>query len=212
MKKLIPLALLAFALSLPVGALAQLPPGPFMGPEEAQALNLTPQQQQAISQVWSSAHARMHQLEIDNRTQILGTLTPQQRSLLAQVVGNLAIAPNPDPEAAAQQLQSALSPQQAQRIVSLRSSFFQQMHQTMSGAMTQAQSYLTSQQRQKVQQQMSVHFEYGHPELHEKHMGFGPMHPMEAGNPQTEAGRTLLDLGLHGMTMEMGVRFRITNH
>jgi hypothetical protein len=204
MKTLIVAVMAATALSMPAAILAGEGPGPnaiFMGPGMAQDLGLSQPQQQAMMQVWTSAHARMTQLHKDGRNQILAVLTPAQRSLLAQVVGNLAIAPNPDPDSAAQQIQAALTPAQSQRILSLHSALEQQMHQTMTAAMNQANSVLTQQQRQKMQQAMSAHMGMKHPGMGpEFKIGAGPggMRSEESENPQTEAGHVLLHIAMHG--------------
>ncbi|MBC5806065.1 MAG: hypothetical protein DLM53_09520 [Candidatus Eremiobacter antarcticus] len=220
MKKIIP-AMLAVALSLSAGALAGELPAPYLGPHEAQELQLTPQQQQQIGQVWSSVHQRLGQLHVQGRSQILGILTPQQRTRLAQIAGNLAIAPNPSLDAAAQQLQNALSSAQSQRILSTHSALMQQAAGLMQSAKTQADSYLTPQQRQKVQTSMDVRFGAGHPGGPE-HMGgmehgmmdHGMMgHGMQSmGNPQTAAARTVLAVALHGFEMEMFTKVRVINH
>jgi len=155
--------------------------------------------------VWSSAHARPHQLHVDARSQILGTLSPQQRTLLAQVIGNLAISANPDEDAAALQIQRSLTPQQAQRIVGLHSALEQQAVNILQAAKAQADSYLTADQRQKVQQEMSVHFG-GHPG-----MGMSSVR-MGNANPVTEAGQILLHLSMHGMSSSMEYRVKVTDH
>jgi Spy/CpxP family protein refolding chaperone len=216
MKKIIP-AMLAVALSLSAGALAGELPAPYLGPHEAQELQLTPQQQQQIGQVWSSVHQRLGQLHVQGRSQILGILTPQQRTLLAQIAGNLAISPNPSMDAAAQQLQNALSPAQSQRILSTHSALMQQAASLMQSAKAQADNYLTPQQRQKVQTSMNVRFGAGHPGGPE-HMGgmmdHGMMgHGMQTvENPQTAAARTVLAVALHGFQMEMFQKVRVINH
>lgn len=207
MKKYLSAAVLAIALALPAGAIAgELPAPPFLGPEEAQSLHLTPQQQQQMSQAWSAAHARLQQLHTQGRAQILASLTPQQRSLLAQVVGNLAISPNPDEDAAAQQIQNSLTPQQAQRIIGLHSSLEQQAMGIMQSAHAQVESYLTPDQRQKIQQDMNVHFGMGpHDAMY--HHGMGPNV-----TSATEAGHIVLGLALHASQMQMEYRVRVTNH
>lgn len=213
MKNPIPVAVLAIALVLPVGAIAgELPALPFFGAQEAQALHLTAQQQQAMSQTMSAAHAKLQQLHQQARAQILAALTPQQRSFLAQVVGNLAISPNPDEDAAALQIQNSLTPQQAQRIVNLHGQLMQQGMNIMQSAHAQMQSYLTPDQRQKIQQDMSVHFG--------PHTGMGPGGAMSGSmrslgpnaSPATEAGHIILGLALHGSHMNVEYRVKVTNH
>ena len=206
MKTLIPAAMLAIALALPVGAIAgELPAPPLMMlGEDAQALHLTAQQQQQINSVWSAAHAKLRQLHIDGRAQILGSLSQQQRSLLAQVVGNLAISPNPSEEAAAQQIQSSLTPQQSQRIVALHTALMQQAMNILHAAKTQADSYLTPDQRSKVQQEMSVHGAH-------EHMGPGGM-GMDRVNSNTAAGEILLGMALHGGHMNMEYKVKVIEH
>lgn len=205
MKNLIPAAMLAIALALPVGAIAgELPAPPPMLGEEAQALHLTAQQQQQINSVWSAAHSRLSQLHVDGRAQILGSLSQQQRTLLAQVVGNLAISPNPNEAAAAQQIQNALTPQQSQRIVALHTSLMQQAMNILHSAKTQADSYLTPDQRQKVQQEMSLHGPH-------EHMGPGGM-GMERVNSATAAGEILLGMAQHGGHMNMEYKVKVIEH
>jgi|GEM_PF-2790838 len=205
MKNLIPAAMLAIALALPVGAIAgELPAPPLMLGEDAQALHLTAQQQQQINSVWSAAHARLRQLHVDGRAQILGSLSQQQRTLLAQVVGNLAISPNPNEDAAAQQIQSSLTPQQSQRIVALHTSLMQQAMNILHSAKTQADSYLTPDQRQKVQQEMSLHGPH-------EHMGPGGM-GMDRVNSNTAAGEILLGMAQHGGHMNMEYKVKVIEH
>lgn len=208
-------AMLAVALILPAGAFAGELQSPMFLGIETQALHLTPQQQQSIERVWASAHARIRQLHVDGRNQVLSSLTPQQRSLLAQVVGNLAIAPNPDREAAAKQIQAALTPQQTQHIISLHSAMFTSLDGILQSAKAQADSYLTADQRQKVQQEMSVHFGMGHAGMGPEHMAMGQhVRSMGGGdeNPATEAGHILLGLATGEFTGNMEYKVRVIHH
>lgn len=213
MNKLIQAAVLAAALTLPVAAVAGEAPAFFpLDSQTAQALHLTAQQQQQMSQVWANAHARLRQLHVDGRSQILGTLSAQQRSSLAQVIGNMAIAPNPDEDVAAQHIQNVLTPAQAQRIVSLHGALMQQSMNIMQAAKTQADSYLTPDQRQKFQQDMSMHFvTQGHGMMggHAGMMG----HPggMQMVASAAQAGHILLALGLHHGG-DMMYRVRVEQH
>ena len=218
MKHLISTAILAIALGLPIGAIAGEPlaHGPmFLAPQEAQNLHLTSAQQQALSQVWSTAGTRLQQLHSQTRNQILGVLTPNQRTVLAQVVGNLAISANPDEDAAALQIQNSLSPTQSQRILSLHASLRQQAMSIMEAAHSQAQSLLTAQQRQQIQQDMSAHLGHEGPSgpmgMHgmEGPMAARGMNRMYGENPATEAGHILLSMALHGGGMQMEYRVKV---
>jgi hypothetical protein len=62
--------------------------------------------------------ARMEQMLVRSRAQILGALTPAHRALLGRLVGELAVAPNPDPRAATRQLDAALSASERQAVIS----------------------------------------------------------------------------------------------
>ncbi|MDQ6779752.1 MAG: Spy/CpxP family protein refolding chaperone [Candidatus Eremiobacteraeota bacterium] len=211
MKKLIQAAVLAAALTLPVVAVAGEAPVFFpLDSPTAQALHLTAQQQQQMSQVWTNAHARLRQLHVDGRSQILGTLSAQQRSSLAQVIGNMAIAANPDEDVAAQQIQNLLTPAQAQRIISLHGALMQQAMNIMQAAKTQADSYLTPEQRQKFQQDIRMHEDMG---MHGMMGGHGGMmgSAKVAGNSAAEAGHILLAISLHHGG-DMMYRVRVEQH
>lgn len=151
MKKLIP-AILAIAFILaPLGARGNeppaLPPPPF-GP----AVQLSPQQQQAMRQIFSQSGTRVEQLHRQARSAMLAALTPQHRQLLGQVAAGLATSPDADFESAARQLDAALSSGEARSIVNISSSLHQQMHQTLEAAHTQAMTLLTPEQRNQMPQ------------------------------------------------------------
>src|SRR5579872_2676528 len=220
MKHLIPAAMLAVALSLPVGAIAgELPAPAPIPPREAQALHLTAAQQQQLDQIWSGASSRLKDLHSQARNQILGVLTPSQRTLLAQIAGNLAIAANPDEDAAAQQIQNSLSPQQVQRVLSLHEALKQQAMSLMQAAHAQAQNVLTPQQRQQIQQDMSAHFGHEGPagpmEMHgmggpmEMHGMAGPMGMPGRAPGANDVGHIILAMALHGGEMRMEYNVRI---
>jgi Spy/CpxP family protein refolding chaperone len=154
MKHIIPAALAAAIMVLPLGAVAGEPSasehgGP-MGPGMYQKLGLTSNQQQACQQVMTQTHQQMEQLHAQARAKVLAALTPAHRALLAQIVGSLAIAPNPDPDAAAKQLNAALSPGEAQAVVSTHTAAMQQMHAIMTAAHQRFQAILTPQQRAQI--------------------------------------------------------------
>jgi hypothetical protein len=171
---------LALALSvLPTAALAQDSNAP---------ASPTPEQRQAMRQMWQQFAQREEQLHEQMRAQILSSLTPVHRREVAATIGQLAIAANPDPQAAAKQLDAMLSPGERQRILAAHESFKSQSMQ------------LHEQMRSQMQNAMPP----GHPDF----MGHGPMNggPMATNammRQPTDAGTVLLmALSPHPM-MEM---------
>jgi len=95
-------------------------------------------------------HTQMKQLQLQERSQILGSLSAAHRTMLANVIGQLAISPNPDPATAARTIDSALSQAEGNGILRVHDSFRTQQRTMMENARAQFESTLSADERAKI--------------------------------------------------------------
>lgn len=144
MKNILPAALVAALMLIPLGASAD----PSGAPDSSQ--------NSAAFQAFAQVHARMQQLHAQARVSALNALTPAHRNLLAQVVGQLAISPNPDIASAARVLDTNLGPSEGQALITLSTSLRQQSQQLMATARQQMINSLPGSQPAHKVRQMGV--------------------------------------------------------